>query len=186
MTSIIRADNISTVAGTGNISLNTGNKIVSPDVGGIVAPGMLIQRQVYSFKTQVLVTSQSFVDVFTCSFTPKSTTSRIYLSCNLHYGKRAAGELQFPHKFLRNTTDVTNTMTAVLGGSTYDVMRFPDTSQANGHMYTLCQAYDEPATTSAITYKFQILKTSSSYADVYINFNNNTGGSVITIDEIAQ
>lgn len=186
MTSIIRADNISTVAGTGNISLNTGNKIVSPDVGGIVAPGMLIQRQVYSFKTQVIVTSQSFVDVFTCSFTPKSTTSRIYLSCNLHYGKRTTGEVQFPHKFIRNSSDVTNNMTWVVGGSNFDTMRFPDTANATGHMHILYQAYDEPSTTSAITYKFQILKTNAGYADVYINFGGTTGGSVITIDEIAQ
>lgn len=186
MTSIIRTDAISTVSGTGNISLQSGNKIISPDVGSIIAPGMLVQRQVFNFKSQVIVTSQSFVDLFTCSFTPKFNTSRIYLSCNLHYGKRTTGELQFPHKFLRNATDVTNNMTIVVGGSNFDVIRFPDTANGAGHMYTLCQAYDEPSTTSTITYKFQILKTNSSYADVYVNFNSNTGGSVITIDEIAQ
>ena len=185
MASIVSVDTIQGLTG-GQVTLPTGHKIKGTDVGSMVAPGMLVQRQVYNFKTAIQVSSQSFVDIFTCSFTPKYATSRMYLNCNLHYGKRAAGELQFPHRFLRNTVDVTNNMTWVTSGSMYDTMRFPDTVNANGHMHVLYQAYDEPATTGNITYKFQILKTSSGYADVYINFGSNTGGSVITIDEIAQ
>jgi hypothetical protein len=185
MGSIVSVDTLQGLT-SGQVTLPTGHKIKGTDVGSVVAPGTLVQRQVYSFKSQVVVSSQSFVDVFTCSFTPKFASSRLYLNCNLHYGKRAAGEMQFPHKFLRNSSEVTNNMTYVVGGSLYDVMRFPDTTQANGHMHILYQAYDEPATTSLISYKFQLLKTNAGYADVYINFSGNTGGSVITIDEIAQ
>ncbi len=185
MASIITVDTMQGLT-SGQINLPSGHKIKAIDGGAIVAPGMIVQRQIYSFKSQIVVTSQSFVDVFSCAFTPKYTNSRIYLSCNLHYGKRTAGEMQFPHRFLRNTSDVTNNMTWVNGGSNFDTMRFPDTTQANGHMHVLYQAYDEPATTSTISYKFQLLKTNAGYADVYINFNNNTGGSVVTIEEVAQ
>lgn len=147
--------------------------------------GTLLQRQVYSFTSGQTITSGSFVDVFTANFTPKRSNSRMYLYCNLHYGKRAAGELQFPHRFRRNDSDVTYNLTWGSQGN-FDVMRFPDTGNANGHMHILYQAYDEPATTSQITYKFQLLKTNAGYADVYVNFNSNTGTSNIIIDEIAQ
>jgi len=44
MTSIIKADNISTVSGSGNITIPTGVKVVGTDAGSIVAPGHTIQK----------------------------------------------------------------------------------------------------------------------------------------------
>ena len=44
MTSIIKADNISTVSGSGNITIPTGVKVVGTDTGSIVAPDQVVQR----------------------------------------------------------------------------------------------------------------------------------------------
>ena len=43
MTSIIKADNISTVSGSGSITIPTGVKVVGTDSGSIVAPGHVLQ-----------------------------------------------------------------------------------------------------------------------------------------------
>ena len=43
MTSIIKADNISTVSGSGNITIPTGVKVVGTDAGSLVAPKIPIQ-----------------------------------------------------------------------------------------------------------------------------------------------
>jgi hypothetical protein len=43
MTSIIKADNISTVSGSGNITIPTGVKVVATDAASIVSPGMVVQ-----------------------------------------------------------------------------------------------------------------------------------------------
>lgn len=43
MTSIIKADNISTVSGSGNITIPTGVKVVGTDAASIVSPGMMVQ-----------------------------------------------------------------------------------------------------------------------------------------------
>jgi hypothetical protein len=174
----------------GNGTMTVGNgDITGITTGAIeataIGTGALLQRQVYPFVSQQIITSQSFVDVFTASFTPKRSNSRIYLYCNLSYGKRSSGELQFPHRFRRNDSDVTWQLTWS-SQSNFDVMRFPDTANGSGHMHILYQAYDEPATTSSITYKFQLLKTNSGYTDVYVNFGSNSGTSNIIIDEIAQ
>jgi hypothetical protein len=166
--------------GDGDITGITTGAIESTAIGA----GSLLQRQVYPFTAQQVITSQSFVDVFTATFTPKRSNSRIYISCNLAYGKRGTGEMQFPHRFRRNDGDVTFNTT--WGSSNnFDTLRFPDTANSAGHMHIVYQAYDEPATTSPITYKFQLLKTNSGYTDVYVNFNNG-GTSNIIIDEIAQ
>ena len=43
MTSIIKADNISTVSGSGNITIPTGVKVIGTDAGSIAAPGQVLQ-----------------------------------------------------------------------------------------------------------------------------------------------
>lgn len=48
MTSIIKADNISTVSGSGNITIPTGVKLIGTDNSSIVAPGQVINYGSYN------------------------------------------------------------------------------------------------------------------------------------------
>lgn len=145
--------------------------------------GSVIQRQHTTFRSQVVLSSTTFVDVFTTTFTPKRANSKIYLTVNLHWGRRDVNDLQFAHKFLRDSTSITENLTAT--GELYDVFRAQVNDSGNGHAHELLMGYDVPNTTLPITYKLQMLKPTSSYANVYINFNGNTGSSVFVIDEVA-
>jgi len=95
MTSILRADNITTVAGTGNISLNAGNKIISPDVGGIVAPGTVIQV-LHAAKGDTLAATGAVgnnywvtVTGLSITITPKYATSKIIIMTHMYVGMTA-------------------------------------------------------------------------------------------------
>ena len=178
------------IDGTGEITgLTSGAGIAAAALSGQVpdanAPsGSLLQRQHTTFRDQVIVSTTSFADVFTTTFTPKRADSKIYLYVNLHWGRRDIGDLQFAHHFLRNSSEITEKLTAT--GTAYDVFRAQVSDTANGHAHTLLMGYDTPNTTSAITYKFQLLKPNAGYANVYVNFNGNTGSSVFVIEEIAS
>jgi len=85
MTSIIKADNISTVSGSGNINLNTnmtlptGVKVVGTDTGSIVAPGHVIQVAEFNSTTTQSTSSTTPIIMGTITFTPKQSTSKMIL-----------------------------------------------------------------------------------------------------------
>ena len=145
--------------------------------------GSLIQRQHTKFESAVTVSSTSFVDIFTVNFTPKRANSKIYLSVNLHWGRRDQGEFQFAHRFLRNGSAITESLTAT--GTTFDIFRAQTSGTADGHGHTIVMGYDLPNTTSQVEYKLQSSKPNAGYVNVYFNFNGNTGSSVFTIEEFA-
>ena len=145
--------------------------------------GSVIQRQHTTFRNAVTLSSTSFVDIFTVNFTPKRNNSKIYLSVNLHWGRRDTGELQFAHRFLRGESAITELLTAT--GATFDIFRAQNDNTASGHGHTIVMGYDLPNTTSQVQYKLQALKPISGYANVSFNFNGNTGSSVFTIEEFA-
>jgi len=79
MTSIIKADNISTVSGSGNITIPTGVKVVGTDTGSMVAPGQVIQVVENNTTATISTTSTTPVTMMTLSITPKQSTSKIIL-----------------------------------------------------------------------------------------------------------
>lgn len=80
MTSIIKADNISTVSGSGNITIPTSVKVVGTDSGSIVAPGLSIQTQHATMSSQVIVSSvAAYTDILSCSITTKFANSKILI-----------------------------------------------------------------------------------------------------------
>jgi hypothetical protein len=168
--------------GNGDITGITSGAIESTAIGA----GALLQRQVYFDSTQQIISSTSFVTVFTPLFTPKRSNSRIYLNINLHCQRRDGGELQFSHRFLRDGSAITQNLSVVAGGSNFDVTRFPGATDNAGGLHILYRGYDEPNTTSQITYTFQIVKTFASYSNIYLNFGSNTGATSVIIDEVAQ
>ena len=86
MTSIIKADNISTVSGSGNITIPTGVKVVGTDQASFVAPKQMIQYEHrFANNTGFNTTSSSMTDVtnFYVDITPKYATSLLVFECTL-------------------------------------------------------------------------------------------------------
>ena len=187
MTSRLIVDQLEGKPGSGNIvTVPTGHKIVGTDTGGLIAPGMLLQRQVKVFTAEVQLAQQSHLTIFTSdTFNLKRASSRVYITVIAHHGKRAAGEHQFAVRALRNGTIVTQNMCSS-DDVVYDVARGPDTANASLHEFTPFAFYDEPNSTGDITYTFQAARPNSGYPTVYFNFNSNTGRSVMILEEIAQ
>ena len=79
MTSIIKADNISTVSGSGNITIPTGVKVVGTDSGSVYAPGMTIQMtESGTFGDTSQTTSGTWLDTeMFVDIAPKFASSKI-------------------------------------------------------------------------------------------------------------
>jgi len=134
-------------------------------------------------------TSVSFVDVsgLSISITPKSTSSKILVTADLNMGTgsgfRAHGRI------LRDSTALgVGTVTGSRSPSTFAVR-----SKDNGYLNNVsATVLDSPSTTSAITYKVQIMAEYTSGV-TYVNrtfsdANNSTyprTASMITVQEIA-
>lgn len=147
------------------------------------SPGMLVQRQITVFTSEVQFNSTSHTTIFTASqFTPRLSSSRIYITANIHHGKRAAGEHQFSNRVLRNGTVVTQNASST-DAVAYDVMRY---NIVDLHRHSTYYYYDEPGSTSPITYTWQAAVPTAGFPTIFFNFSSNTGRSAIIIEEIAQ
>lgn len=177
----IRANNAS------QITIPTGQKIVGTDAGSIVAPGQVIQVARTAYGTEFVYSGTSWSTFFSGNFTPKLSTSHIYIDVSFNVGKRSAGEVQFNHRLQRNGTTLTaaqhlNTTFV----SDFDVFRAPDTSNANLHIFQSVSMMDDTHnTTSQITYAFQVISPNSGYPDMYFNFGGRTS-SYMKFTEVAQ
>ena len=164
------------------------NKIIVPAGQELAAAGHVVQVSHSTSSTQIIygTGSTSWITAATGNFTPKFASSRVYVDVTLQYGNRTTGELQFDHRLLRGTTAVTENLNTTATG-TYDVVRFPAyTSASAGHHFTTFQMVDDPATTTAITYNFQIARPATSYPDIHINFAGGRAKTMIKFMEIAQ
>ena len=145
--------------------------------------GEVIQKRYTSTSTAFTVSdSSNFTTIISLSFTPVFLNSKILLSCDLAFGKRSTGELQFNHRFTRNGTAVTNPLTSNNSGASYDIFRI--NTSIGWHSHILYLSEDTPNTTSAINYSFQIIKQNpGGYDDVAVNFNTAAKTALI-IEEI--
>lgn len=207
MTSILRADNITTVAGTGNISLNTGNKIVSPDVGGIVAPGTVIQV-LHAAKGDTLVATGAVgnnywvaVTGLSVTITPKYANSKIIIMTHMYIGAdTTSGGYQQQYRILKNGVLSTAVGNAEGGrpqvSGRINMYGSQTTSDLQYRMGVLSGVHQVDAgSTSPSTYSIELRGYSSS-TTVYVNrsvtFQNNSQDydgvplSTLTIMEIAQ
>lgn len=175
-----------TIEGSSNIiTVPTNHQIVGVDTGGLIAPGMILQRQVKVFTAEVQLNQESHLTILTSdTFNLKRASSRVYITVIAHHGKRASGEHQFSVRALRNGTIVTQNLSSN-DSVTFDVIRGPDTANAALHEFTPFMFYDEPNTTSNLTYTFQAARPNSGYPVVYFNFNTS-GRSVMVLEEVAQ
>jgi hypothetical protein len=120
--------------------------------------------QVIEATTTTIVTSSSatFVDTtLTATITPQSTTSKVFVLSNQSLFMGTAGaEMGF--RLLRGSTTLESTLAAVFGGNS---------SVLGAGVF---MRLDAPATTSAVTYKTQIARSTGS-GSVFANINNNKG-----------
>ena len=179
MTSIIKVDQIQTAAGSTPTAADL----------GINTTGTVLQvEHAISFQTVVINNinhaSGNWVDVpASLTITPKSATSKMYISLVLNGGNITAG-LGIDLQLLRNTTEVFHRTNWNHRGGV---------SISNNNNETHVATHlDTPNTTSPITYKFRLTFRNTNTGNFTINnagsgtSGADAGGTSITVMEIAQ
>ncbi len=132
---------------------------------GLVYPGRILQV-IQAAKTDTFsTTSTSFVDVtgLSVSITPSSSNSRILVIGMLNLGASEGVYGSHP-RLVRNATTIF--VGDAAGSRTQAVAQFESPAAAS---YPIAVNYvDSPASTSALTYKFQLRTNNGSYA-AYVN-----------------
>ena len=172
------------------ISVASGHKI-SGAAGSIVAPGQVIQTVTKSFGDSTTITSYgtTYTDITngTIQITPKFNNSKILILPNILIliSDTSSTYIYFGVRCVRGSDTVVNPGLNLDGNGSYDyglnsatngTIQF-DTRHCGHHV-------DEPATTSATTYKFQVINYASGRTTT-VNHNATNGSSIIAM-EIAQ
>ena len=154
--------------------------------------GGKVLQVVSTTKTDTFTTtSSSLVDItgMSVSITPSSTSSKIYVSGHVSYGK-ANGNSGYTLKLLRDSTEIGSGASA--GSRQTGISDLSFTSSSIYHTQTRNFNYlDSPSTTSSTTYKLQTKSRDSS--QLVINRPNQDDdqvhgsrlSSTITVMEIA-
>ena len=180
MASKIKVDQIQTADGTGTIALQnqlSGMTSASMPTGSVL--------QVVSQSSSILETSStSYVDMYSATINPSSTSSKILVMVTNHiyitnYSSNAWRGCMI--KLLRGTTNIHDD--AGTNGNGYGESTYFEHNDDRLMTYSSFQLLDSPATTSAITYKLQ----GKSKVNTTVVFNNTNygGGGAITLMEIA-
>ena len=178
MTSIIRADNISTVAGTGTIAVQAGNTL-DASAGFTPPAGHVIQTVFDNHATQISISSPNVQDEhnvgLSASITPKSTTSKILVitSVQVQQSGPSGQTLYWRTRLKRNgTTILDNQAAESVSGETNEL-----------GLRTTFQWLDQPSTTSTLTYTVFVKNDSGATSIMVIN--RNSSQATITLMEIA-
>ena len=186
MTSIIKADNISTVSGSGNITIPTGVKVVGTDANSIIAPGMAINSVEHQWGNQTqFTTAQTWVDLTgsTYSYTTKAANSKILIIAMGQAYMSTGGGSGYGIGIFRGTTRIV---------SPYSNWGLGPHGHANGAQPWHIQHLDAPAVAAgtALSYKIAGQLHASSGQDIYFNYGGSWNGlsnfSSMIITEIAQ
>ena len=183
MASTLKVDTIQTNDGTGTIALQnqlSGMTTASlPALGSAQMPtGSLLQ--VVNATSSILETSStSYVDMYSATITPSSTSSKILVMVTNHVYITNWTNNEWRGcmiKLLRDTTTIHN-------DGSYGEGAYFDHNDDRYMTYSTFQLLDSPATTSATTYKLQ--GRSKVNTNVVFNNTNYGGGGAITLMEIA-
>jgi hypothetical protein len=178
MTSIVRADNISTVAGTGTVTLEAGNTLDTS--AGLVTPaGHVIQTVFDTYSTQLIYSSPGTTTEYdvglSASITPTSTSSKILIitSFQVQQSGGSGVTLYWQSLLKRNGT-------TILDGKAAENV----SGQTNEYgLRTTVQWLDQPFTTSTLTYTMAIKNNSGSTTTMVLN--RNSSNATMTLMEIA-
>jgi hypothetical protein len=138
--------------------------------------GTVLQVVNFSTNTETNATTSTYIDTaITATITPTSATSKILVlvSANglVKFNANTSGNL----RILRGATSI-----LIFGG----VFGFTGSTAGNAVGGASAEYLDSPATTSATTYKVQIVNNGNS-GEVRVNWDTNAN-STITLMEIAQ
>ena len=154
MSSILRVDSIQTSSGGSATASGLG-------IGGVGKIGQVVNVN----KTDTFNSSSgSYVDVtgLSASITPSATTSKIFVNLTL---------------YVSNDTKTSNTFAKIVRDSTglqESINRIPQEAQAVYRTYNISMTHlDSPSSTSALTYKLQMLTNAGTF---YVNRAANQGG----------
>jgi len=170
--------------GNGDITGITRGAIESTAIGA----GAVLQVVSTTLTTAFSTTSGSMVDVtgLSLSITPTSASSKVLVTVNLSM-TQGSGGVVILYQMVRGSTAIGIGTT---GGANFNVtgaIYSGDASTNQNFIYPSSQLLDSPATTSATTYKVQILSNTPG-TTVYINKRSDTyvsAISTITAMEIA-
>lgn len=176
MASILKLDTLQTPSGTGNISIPTGTRIVSPDVAGLVAPGHIIQVvNNYSSATVSGSGGTWVTGPVSASITPKFSNSKILVFFELHNMYVAAG----PDVYLR----VLSNGTVITPNTEEGNARSNVQNMASNRQAMSITNIHAPGSTSQQTYTVQGYISSGT---LYMNYPSDRGQHFVTLMEIAQ
>ena len=163
MTSIIKADNISTVSGSGTLSVASGITFH--------APGHIIQTVTMDQVSGSQITAGGQHTILSNTITPKFSNSKIMIlgAMQLHPDDASS---YWMLRLLRGTTAIVPGLYSAIGYNTAAGVR--------DHM--AIHHIDSPSTTSATTYNIQLERSSGS-GSIRVNYSDY--GSM-TLMEIAQ
>jgi hypothetical protein len=182
------------INGSGSITgLTSGAGIAATALSGQVpdanAPSGSVIQVVSTFKSDIFSTSsQSMVDItgMSATITPVSTTSKILVLINLTVGH--AGDNYSPVNLVRNGVNIAQPTTASTFAATLNNYSGEGSGYVNGSaqpQYAL-SFLDSPNSTSAQTYKLQILTTGgTTFVNTRPVLQNGTCTSTLTLLEIA-
>ena len=136
---------------------------------GVQIPGHVIQVAEETYDVQTDVSSTSYTDLgLSITITPKSASSKMYVITNVHCYVNGTGLIGV--NVVRDSTQMVEAQKA---------LGFQD----NASGIVALTKLDSPNTTSAITYKIQVKQFAFTGT---ARVNQQTGGSRITVMEIAQ
>ena len=164
-----------------------GTNFIEGTVPSTVAPGAgKVLQVVSSTKTDTFsTTSTSLVDIpsLSVSVTPSSTSNKVFIIGNLSNNTNPGRIITF--QLVRNTTNIANNASS--GNFSGTVSEYINASTNDSITNSSFSFLDSPSTTSATTYKIQMMINVGDYT-AYINTRPNGDAfqiSTITAYEIA-
>ena len=164
MTSTLKADKIEGVTASGTVQMPAGH---------------VIQLVTNEYSTANAIASTTYVDSgLTCQITPKFSTSKIFIQCNMHFRtQHPTTDSGGGWKIFR---DSTNVKSSTVNYSIYIYDEGGDAIEFRG--WQAWNFLDSPSTTSQITYKVQLAK----YGGGIFEAQNSNNTSTMTLMEVAQ
>ena len=171
-----------------SIQLNTGAKFIGTTNGLSDAPvGTIIQTAINGTTSNVTANSDgSYTDLLSLSFTPRQSNSKIIFSImfNAYFNNNSAGSNGASYRFLRDSTSIKEgDWCFYLHENAYNRDFYPTLSTFG---------FDEPNTTSTITYKLQGRKysgNSSRFATIFGEAQKSGGATgdsiVLKLEELS-
>ena len=158
MTSIIKADNISTVSGSGNITIPTGVKVVGTDAASIYAPGMVVQM-VHLADTQVTraaTSSTSYIATNVVnSITPKFSNSKFIVRVATTGNNNTNAANQLVYQIFRKIGSGSFTNIRTMSGNDWGIGQVYS-GASRIQIPVIAEIVDQPNTSETVEYKVYI------------------------------